>query len=250
MQCIVDGRSVAYDRAGKGKTILVLHGWGSSRLSTRELAKFLQDKFDVINVDVPGFGESERPTTAWGLSEYAAWVQSFLEKIGVKRLYGLVGHSNGGAISIKLVASGFPVDRLVLLGASGIRSRDKGRKLFYKAVSKTGKVATAILPRKVKARAKKRWYKAIGSEYLDHPGMEESFKKVTKEDLVVEAAMISTPTLLVYGSDDRATPIVFGQTYHQIIDGSELMIAEGAGHYSFVDKPDIVNPRVKQFLCS
>lgn len=139
MQCIVDGLVVGYDVLGKGKTIVMLHGWGASRQSLSALAKELSKKYQVVLVDVPGFGESAKPTKSWGLSEYAEWVQSFLQKIKIKNVYALLGHSNGGAIAIKLTSLGFQSEKLILLGAAGIRKRNRGRKLLFKAVAKTGR---------------------------------------------------------------------------------------------------------------
>lgn len=249
MQVIIAGKIVAYDSLGTAKrSVLMLHGWGSNRQSMSALAKALSADYHVVSVDVPGFGESERPESIWGLSEYADWITKLLEKLEIKKLYGLVGHSNGGAIAIKLASTGYPIEKLILLGASGVRGRERGRQLLYKAIAKTGKKATIILPKKLQTNVRKKWYKKIGSELYDVPGMEGSFKKVTSEDLVIEATMISVPTLLVYGSEDMATPVTYGQAYSQVIEGSQLDVVEGAGHYSFIDKPKEVTSLIVEFL--
>lgn len=249
MQIIVGGKIVGYDSNGDSKrTILLLHGWGADRKSLQLFARKFSNNFKVISVDAPGFGESQRPDVAWGLDDYHSWLLEFLAKLKISSLYACIGHSNGGAMAIKLVSSGFSVERLVLLGASGVRSREAGRKMVYKVVAKTGKTATRLLPDKVRLRLRKKWYKTIGSELYDVQGMEETFKKVTSEDLVIEASMISVPTLLVYGSDDMATPLTYGKVYADVIEGSKLEIIEAAGHYSFIDKPDEVMLRVEGFL--
>jgi pimeloyl-ACP methyl ester carboxylesterase len=248
MQCIVDEKIVGYDTYGNGKTVLLLHGWGANRKTLHLVADSLYKKYKVLSIDVPGFGESEKPSQAWGVTEYAEWLTRFLEKISVRDIYAVVGHSNGGAIAIKFVSTGYPIQKLVLLGASGIRKRNSGKKLFYRAISKTGKVATIAFPKKLKLRVRDKWYKQIGSELYHAPGMEATFKKVTNEDLLLESAMISCPTLLIYGSQDEATPELFGRMYHESIEGSELDIIEGAGHYSFIDKPEVVLDRIAGFL--
>lgn len=248
MQCIVDNHIVGYDISGTGKAVLLLHGWGANRKSLVALSESLSKTYKVINLDVPGFGESEKPDAPWGVTDYADWLTRFLSKIDQKDLYACLGHSNGGAIAIKLVSNGFPLQKLVLVAASGIRKRGTGKKLFYKAVSKTGKAATIVLPKKLKRSLRDKWYKKIGSELYHAPGMEESFKKVTREDLLLEANMISCPTLLLYGSLDDATPVLFGRMYHEVIENSELDIIEGAGHYSFIDKPELVKSRIQGFL--
>jgi pimeloyl-ACP methyl ester carboxylesterase len=249
MQAIVSGLLIGYDELGSAEqTVLILHGWGANRMSTSGLAKTISSKFRVLVPDMPGFGESTKPDSIWGLDEYADFVQEFITKVGAGKIHAVVGHSNGGAIAIKLAAKGYAMDKLVLLGAAGIRSRDKGKKFVYRAVAKTGKTATLLLPKTVQKKIRSKWYAHIGSELYHAPGMEKIFKKVTSEDLVVDAAMVSVPTLLVYGSDDQATPPLYGRIYHEAIEGSVLDIVEGAGHYSFVDKPELVEPLVLDFL--
>lgn len=251
MQLIVAGKIVGYDVLGKSKkTVLLLHGWGANRQSLSHVARELSTNYRVICPDVPGFGESAPPTNPWGLDDYQAWLIEFLNKLEVKDLYACIGHSNGGAIAIKLVSAGYPVSKLILIGASGVRSREAGRKMIYKVVAKTGKTATMIMPPKFRSSLRKKWYKTIGSELYDVPGMEATFKKITAEDLVIDAGMISAPTLLIYGSNDQATPLAYGEVYKKVIDGSKLEIIEGAGHYSFVDKPKEVLIRIKKFLAS
>jgi pimeloyl-ACP methyl ester carboxylesterase len=249
MQVIVDDLNIGYDEYGaSGKVLVLLHGWGANRKSMHGLAVSLSNRYKVIVPDVPGFGESGKPLTTWGLDEYAQFVMGFARKIGVAKVYGIIGHSNGGAIAIKLASIGFDCDILVLLAASGIKSRDKGKKLAYKVLTKTGRKATSILPKTVQSKIRSKWYDHLGSEIYHAPGMEKIFKKVAGEDLVIDSAMISAKTLLIYGSEDQATPPVYGRTYHEAIDGSKLDIIEGAGHDVYHDKPNIVKPIILDFL--
>jgi len=82
MQVVVDSQLVQYAAQGKGELVLILHGWGDSSLGWRDLTAELAKKYQVIAVDLPGFGGSEAPKEAWDLSNYARFVQHFLQKIG------------------------------------------------------------------------------------------------------------------------------------------------------------------------
>jgi pimeloyl-ACP methyl ester carboxylesterase len=248
MQVIVDEHVVGYDRTGHGPIVVLLHGWGAHRGSMAILAKELAERYDVVSVDVPGFGESERPDSTWSLANYAEWLTLFLDKLNISKVYGLIGHSNGGAIAIKAVGSGLAVNRLILLGASGIRNRENGKKLLLQSAAKAGKIATRMLPQSTRMSIRKKWYKKIGSELYDRQGMESTFKKVVAEDLLVDAAMIPSKTLLLYGSEDKATPPTYGQLYQKVIEDSELHIIESAGHYSFIDQPKAVTEYIEKFL--
>lgn len=249
MQLVYDDKIVGYDVLGEGKVLLMLHGWGANRSSLLPMAKELAKNYKVILLDVPGFGESERMAHAWGLSEYAQWLTGVLKKLKLSSIYAVIGHSNGGAIAIKTLSGGLlATNKLVLLGASGVRNRENGKRLFLKSVSKTGKLATRVLPERTRNKLRSKWYKRIGSELYEQRGMEATFKKVVAEDLLVDAAMIDAPTLLIYGTNDKATPLVYGKMYHEVIEGSRLVTVENAGHYSFIDQPKQVTGCIKEFL--
>src|ERR1700761_1960117 len=101
MQVVVDSLLTQYVRTGKGKVVLLLHGWGDSAAGLRDLQAVLGKRYDVIALNLPGFGGTGNPPVAWGLTDYAQFVAHFLHKIGVSDVYAVLGHSNGGAIAIR-----------------------------------------------------------------------------------------------------------------------------------------------------
>src|SRR6185437_2487801 len=100
MQVVVDSLLTEYARVGKGKTVVILHGWADSSKGWVAQAEKLGERFDVITVDLPGFGGTQMPDSAWGLNDYAKSVGQFLAKIRAKP-FAVIGHSNGGAIAIR-----------------------------------------------------------------------------------------------------------------------------------------------------
>src|SRR5689334_4037297 len=128
MQVVVDSLLTRYTREGKGKQVLLLHGWGDSAAGFRVLQHALAKKYCVTAVDLPGFGGTQAPPAPWGLDDYAQFVAHFFTKIEDKPVYAIVGHSNGGAIAIRGLGSGvLNADKLVLLASAGIRGTYKGR---------------------------------------------------------------------------------------------------------------------------
>lgn len=250
MQAVVDSLLTHYELAGtRGQTVLLLHGWGDDLRTFTDLQESLGKKHRVISVDLPGFGQSQPPETVWGIEDYAQFVEHFLSKLKIKQLGGLIAHSNGAAIAIYAVAHGnLQPDKLVLLGAAGIRNKYKGRRRVIKVVAKTGKVATLWLPVKQREKLQKRLYGVVGSDMLVMPQLQETFKKTVRQDVQVDAAQILEPTLLIYGEKDRATPPLFGEIYQNLINGSMLEIVGGAGHFVHHDKPKEVNLLVEEFL--
>lgn len=248
MQVVVDSLLTQYERMGKGKAILVLHGWGDSSAGWQAFSKELVDSFEVILVDLPGFGGTQSPKETWGLGDYATFVSAFLKKIRVQP-YAIIGHSNGGSISIRGLANkAFTTDKLVLLDSAGIRTEYVGRKKAVRLVTKTGKLLTRPLPSSVRKKIRKRVYAAVGSDMFVMERLQETFKLVVTDDVQQDAATLKLPTLLIYGEDDLSTPVQYGRMFHHLITGSKLEIIPGAGHFVHLDKPVVVVKQIKEFL--
>lgn len=248
MQVVVNGLMTSYYRTGKGKTVLILPGWADSSASWRDFAAKLSPKYDVIAIDLPGFGGTQTPKESWGLDEFADFVAGFAAKLKLKP-YAIIGHSNGGAIAIKgLSTNQLTAQRLVLLASAGVREQNSGRKGALHLVTKAGKAVTRPLPDRVRRRIRGTYYQKIGSDYLVAEHMQESFKKIVNEDVRGNAAKLKLPTLLVYGAKDRATPVRFGELLYQSVKGSTLTVIDDAGHFLHQDKPVEVVELVQGFL--
>lgn len=226
----------------------MLHGWGDDSSTFRGLATQLSGKYTVVSIDLPGFGKSQTPPDSWGLKDYAQCVAHIIKKLKLE-VSVLVGHSNGGAITIVGLADRIlHADKLVLLASAGIRDQQKGRKQFIKLLTKSGKVVTFWLPAQYKDRLRGGLYRQVGSDMLIAPELQETFKKTVEQDVQAEAKQISIPTLLIYGDKDTATPPLYGEIYHQLITNSTLEIVGEAGHFIHHDKKQEVGQLVEDFL--
>jgi pimeloyl-ACP methyl ester carboxylesterase len=109
-----------YTRAGSGEVIVLLHGIGLDRASWAPVRALLEPHFDVIAVDLPGFGTSPplptnvEPTPA----ELAASVAQLLDEQGVEYAH-VVGNSLGGWVALEL-AQAYQVASLTLLSPAGL----------------------------------------------------------------------------------------------------------------------------------
>jgi pimeloyl-ACP methyl ester carboxylesterase len=249
MQVIVDSLLTTYVREGKGRVVLLLHGWGDQASGLRNLQQALAKKYDVIALDLPGFGGTQPPQKAWGLSDYAAFIEHFLEKIDAKDVYVVLGHSNGGAIAIRALSEGrFGAEKLVLLASAGIRGVYKGRLRVLRIATKFGKALTYPLPKSAKNRLRHKAYKTIGSDMLVAEHLQETFKKVVNDDVRADAAKLDMPTLLIYGEEDEQAPPWYGETYRQLINHSTLEILPSAGHFVHLDRPQEVTRAIQEFI--
>lgn len=225
----------------------MLHGWGDSARTFDGIRQQLTG-YQVLALDLPGFG-SQMPDGAWGVDDYAAFIQKWLTKIGVKKVHAVIGHSVGGAIAIDAAGLGLiKPEKLVLLAPSGIRGEKSAKRTIIMVAAKTGRVVTAGLPLTLRSTLKKALYKTTGSEALLFPQLEESFRKIVRQDLRGVAGKIKIPTLILYGQLDKDTPPRFGRLFANAIPGSRLEVVDGAAHFLHQDMPEQVGQKVKEFI--
>lgn len=249
MQVIVDSLLTHYEVHGKGRPVLLLHGWGDSAAGLQAMQAALAKKYKVIALDLPGFGGTQAPQSVWGLDDYAYFVDHFLAKTDTKQLKALIGHSNGGAIAIRGMARGWlSADKLVLVASAGIRGEYKGRVKSLRIITKVGKAITSPLPKSVKQKLRSKVYKTVGSDMLVAEHLQETFKKVVEDDVRVDALHLNLPTLLIYGDKDDSTPLRYGKIFNEAIKGSKLEVLAGAGHFVHNDEPQAVVKAIQGFL--
>lgn len=249
MQVVVDSLLINYTDEGKGKVMLLLHGWGDSLTTFNELISKLSKNYRVIALDLPGFGGSQPPDEAWDLDNYAKLLKSFLNKLNINKLSVVLGHSNGGALAIRSLSTGdLSAKKLILLASSGVRPKKTIRRLGLKTVAKTGKVATYWLPETKKRKLREKLYGVAGSDMLAVPHMQETFKKTVKQDVLNDVKKIKIPALLIYGDNDRATPVEDGKLFAEQFNNSVFVELVNAGHFVHHDEPEKVYDSIRKFL--
>lgn len=233
MQIIVDKLLTSYSLVGSGsKTILFLHGWADNAESFRQLALEIIKIGDyrAVLVDLPGFGGTQAPQTAWNLPDYAAFTSHFLKKINVQPLV-IIGHSNGGAVAINgLAHKTLRADKVILIGSAGIRN-DSSKKQALRLLAKPAKLAIKATPRSTQKRIRQKLYSVIGSDYLVAEHLQETFTNIVAYDVRQEAANVTIPACLIYGEDDQATPPAYGKILAGALPHATLHIIPLAGHF-------------------
>ena len=231
----INNLNVSYQVAGKGDVVLLLHGWGGEAASFQPVFEWLAQSHKVYALDLPGFGKSQVPPTAWDSSDYARFVTAFLEKFGIPKAH-LIGHSFGGRISIILSAE-HPekVDKLILVDSAGIRPRRTVKYYFRVGIAKAGKLLRRC--GKLGAHLANAMSARVGSkDYQDAGEMRATLVKVVNQDLRSLLPRISASTLLIWGENDKDTPVFFGQIMEKEIPDAGLVVLKEAGHFSYLDK--------------
>lgn len=248
----VNGLTIAYSREGAGKTVLLLHGWDTSKQNFTALQVALSRKFDVIALDFPGFGQSDMPKSDWTVRSYAELVKHFLEEIGVEHVYAVIGHSFGGRVIIKGVSEELlSAQKIVLIGSAGVKHSDSLRNVAFKMVAKTGKRILSFPGlNRFSGQLRRRLYDAAGSsDYLQaNEIMKRVFVATVNEDLSKNAEKITNPTLLVWGSEDKEAPLGDGRYFASVMPDATLKIVQEAGHFVHNDNPRKVQAWIESFL--
>jgi pimeloyl-ACP methyl ester carboxylesterase len=242
----VDGQTARLVQLGAGDPVVVLHGWGGRIESMAPVISCLSTARRVLALDLPGFGESPAPATAWGTSDYATFVRRALADADVERA-DFVSHSFGAKTSLYLAATTSLVSRLVLAGSSGLRTPPSFRARVKRGVSRAGRTAGKLGPPGRALRAA--LYRRIASEdYRNAGALRPTFVRVVNEDLGSLLPQVAVPTLLVWGAKDEAVPLAHARRMEGAIPDAGLVVFEDAGHFAYLDEPDRFCRIVRHFL--
>ncbi len=243
MNTEVDGYNICYKITGEGdETVVILQGWGTDLGVYDSVAGAINEKYRVVQFDLPGFGGSDEPREAWNVDAYADFFCKFMEALGIKRA-ALIGHSYGGRIIIKLAAREnipFEISNIVLIDSAGIMPKRSLKQKYkirkYKIIKKivNVKLIYALFPELIDD-----WRNSQGSaDYRNaSPMMRKCMVMAVNEDLTDLLPKIRQDTLLIWGDKDTATPLSDGRLMEEKIPGSGLCVLEGCGHFSFLEKP-------------
>ena len=249
----VNGIKINYEDKGSGELIVLLHGWGSNIKLFANLIELLSRKYHVVAMDMPGFGESQEPPSAWCVDDYASFVVDFLKDYEDKEVM-LLGHSFGGRVIIKLNSRNdlpFRVSRVILVDSAGILPPKTNKKSWRTRKYKMGKaiLSTKIMQKLAPDALEKLRVKYGSADYVAaSPLMRQVLVKTVNEDLEPLLPNIKCPALLVWGVNDTATPLSDGEKMEKLIPDAGLVNLENAGHNSFLDQQYTFNRVMCSFL--
>ena len=218
--------NINYIQYGKGKDILLLHGWGQNIEMMKPLGNAFADRFRITIIDFPGFGKSEEPKEPWDIEKYNLMLEVFVKEVGIKKPI-VIGHSFGGRVAIRYSARN-PIEKLVLFGSPCIRISEElplSVKLLKKLKTLPGMNS---LGEYMKQYIGSRDYKAAS------PIMRQTLVDVVNEDLSKFAREIEEPTLLIWGEHDTEAPVNEAKELEKIMIDAALIILPGT-HYAYLE---------------
>ncbi len=220
---------------GKGKTALIfLHGWQQNGKSFLSLVPYLYKSYKIYLLDMPGFGKSPFNPDLKNSYDYADLIYFWIKRKRISKLV-LVGHSFGGKVA-SLVASRYPslLKSLILVSSSGILHP----RFYYPFLPLLKRVPFFCGFRDL----------LLSRDYKEAGVILPVFKNIVKEDLRDDFAKIKTPTLILWGEDDKELPVQDAYVINSLIKGSCIKIIKGAGHFPFVDNPKRIASLIDNFI--
>lgn len=243
----INGLNINYEIRGDGKPLILLHGWGGSLESLKKLSyKLSAISYQLILVDLPGFGKSDKPDRAYGLDDYAGIIEGIVRELNLGKI-SLFGHSFGGAVAVKVVVRGnVEVEKLILCNASGIR-KQIANSCELIALAKGLKRVPIFGALFIKLRKLYYYYILKNRDYIDHPQLRETYKKIVAEDITPLLRNVMVPTLLIWGEKDKDTPLEFGKIMNREIPDSKLEVVKAETHGLPLQKPELVSDLIEKF---
>jgi pimeloyl-ACP methyl ester carboxylesterase len=254
----VDGLRIAYERAGEGQPVVLLHGYvGDGPATWRGQIDGLSDEFTVIAWDAPGAGRSSDPLEAFNLADYADCLAASIGRLGLGRPH-VAGLSFGGILALELYRRHSNIPRTLTLasayaGWAGSLPAEVVEQRLRQAMAlaelSPDEFVKALLPTMFSEGTPQRSVDAFAATMRAfHPAGFRAMARASAEDLRDVLPQIKIPTLLVYGDKDVRAPLSVAEHLHAAIPGSTLILLPNAGHICNIEAPDDFNIAVRDFL--
>ena len=248
----IDNYDINYIDEGSGDVVLLLHGWGSNLESFNSLIYLLKKKYRVLAFDYPGFGKSSSLLKSFSVDDYVDITIRFIESFDIKKLT-LIGHSYGGRIIIKLNSKNnlpFEIVKNVLIDAAGIKDKKDFKTKIKINVFKTLKNIVYKLPIADSKKRNMEYYlksKFGSGDYTKASKvMQGTLVKSVNEDLT-EYLKNMKETLIIWGDNDKVTPIWMAKIMESEIKNSGLVVLKG-GHFSYIDDMVTFNRVIESYF--
>jgi pimeloyl-ACP methyl ester carboxylesterase len=256
----VSGLTVAYEQAGKGPALVLLHGFTQDARTWRPQLAGLSGQFRVIAWDAPGAGESFDPPEQYALSDWAHCLAGLLETIGVHSAH-ILGLSWGGILAQEYYRR-YPARVLSLVLADTYAgwkgslpeqvTQERLAACLKDAVLPPHEFVPRYLPGMFSDHPSPEILEHLAAIMADfHPrGFHQMAVSSAQADTRHILPTIRVPTLLLWGDADKRSPISIAHQMLQVIPAAKLIILPSAGHVSNLEAPDLFNAALLSFYAS
>jgi 2-hydroxy-6-oxonona-2,4-dienedioate hydrolase/4,5:9,10-diseco-3-hydroxy-5,9,17-trioxoandrosta-1(10),2-diene-4-oate hydrolase len=270
----VAGKPIFFCETGSGPAVVMLHGGGPGASGVSNYSRnidTLAAQFRVIVPDMPGYGRSVKGVDQSDPFRYLAdTIRGLLDELGIGTAH-LIGNSYGGAAALRLILdTPHRVGKLVLMGPGGIGttrglptaglkrllsyyggdgpSREKLETLIRNYLVYDGASVSAEL-------IDLRYAASIDPEVVAHPPLRRpsgpmALRTLWRMDLTRDKRLkdLRTPTLVLWGRDDKVNRPSGGRTLLNLMPNAELIMTSHTGHWMQWERAELFNQLVTEFL--
>jgi pimeloyl-ACP methyl ester carboxylesterase len=252
-----------HHRGGSGEPLVLIHGIGLTWRSFRPMLPFLEERFEVLAVDMPGFGYSEPfPEGVDSTPEALAdAVEDEMARAGFDRAH-IAGNSLGGWVALELARRG-RASTVTAISPAGLqhgRERDWGVALLraIRWVTRNAPPPAFVLRSPwgrllsagpASTRAWKKDPDLLAEEirlFASNPGFEATLAH-TFHAQPRGLTTLDVPVLLLWGTLDIILLPRQGRRFERLIPGAELRYVRGAGHVPMSDVPEELAEAITEF---
>lgn len=259
----VDGFRIHYDDRGSGEPVVLLHGFSSFLQAWDGVAADLQATRRVIQVDLPGHGQSDRRPGDYTPAGVARTVLKVLDALGVKRA-SVVGHSWGCSVALALaLMAPERVDRLVLVDGwvfddqanlfmRWSRAKGLGESLWNQFYDQHVELRYGMAFAEPERHMDERAFAAV-KRYMAYPGSEASALAIIRglADLKRQQSRyreVLQPTQLIWCRDDEVARLPYGERLADTLHDARLEVLGGCNHMPMIEQPQRFQSVLRRFL--
>jgi pimeloyl-ACP methyl ester carboxylesterase len=252
------GGKVAFSDRGKGRVVVLLHGFLGSHEIWESTIKNLSKSYRVISIDLPGHGGTDCFGYVHSMELMAKCVKTVLEQLKLKR-YVIIGHSMGGYTALAF-ADLFPdhIRGICLYHSSGYadtpeKKRDRSRSA--KVVKANPRIYITEAIKNLFATKNLKYLKkelafatriAVKTKKTGVVAALEGMKDRPARDIILR--LVDYPVMMVIGELDNVLPHEQLLTQYQTIKNPSLLYLEHDGHMGFLESPRASNKALRKFL--
>jgi pimeloyl-ACP methyl ester carboxylesterase len=274
----IDGLDIFYREAGSrsNPTILLLHGFPTSSYMFRNLMSALADRFHLVALDYPGYGNSSMPTVDefdYTFDRLAEIVEKFITAVALKR-YSLYVMDYGAPIGYR-IATKYP-ERVEALIVQNGNAYEEGLREFWDPIKaywqeRSPENADKLRPfftlettkwqythgvRNPEAISPDTWN--MDQLFLDRPGNVEIqlalfYSYGTNPPLYPQwqeyFRKYQPPALIVWGKNDYIFPAEGAYPYKRDLNDVEFHLLD-TGHFALEEDGETITNYIRQFLTS
>jgi pimeloyl-ACP methyl ester carboxylesterase len=250
LKMTVNEVELAYERRGKGKPLVLIHGYPLDHSIWEPVVPWLEKDFDLILPDLPGFGGSEPLGGDCSMEGYASVAAGLLDGLGIQKAF-VAGHSMGGYVALSF-ARAYPKRTLGLglLASQAVADTPERKSGRYQTAERVeangvGEVAESmpgLLTADAALQAKLKQLILRQSP----TGVAGALRAMAERpDMTSSLAGFDFPVVVVHGLADKIMPVERAFEVRAAVKNGHLIEIKGAGHMPMMEAPELTAEALK-----